>query len=105
VEFCIGKSARNLIAIKLLPGAAMARWNSGALKIAGVRSGGRRMQLGVARMDSSERTIIELNIRHYRTLLTTEMDAAKRQTIATLLAEEEAKLVGQRKKGASGGIA
>jgi hypothetical protein len=43
-------------------------------------------------MDSSERTIIELNISHYRRLLTTETEPGKRQTIATLLAEEEAKL-------------
>jgi hypothetical protein len=43
-------------------------------------------------MDSSERTIIGLNIRHYRELLKTETDPVKRRTIATLLAEEEAKL-------------
>jgi hypothetical protein len=43
-------------------------------------------------MDSSERTIIGLNIRRYRELLKTETDPVKRQTIATLLAEEEAKL-------------
>ncbi len=53
------------------------------------------------RMDS-ERTIIELNIRHYRGLLTTETDRAKRRTIATLLAEEEAKLANLNKKGTSG---
>jgi hypothetical protein len=40
----------------------------------------------------SARTIIELNIRHYRALLRTETDASKRQTVARLLAEEEAKL-------------
>jgi hypothetical protein len=40
----------------------------------------------------SARTIIELNIRHYRALLKTETDSSKRQTIAKLLAEEEAKL-------------
>ncbi len=50
----------------------------------------------------SERTIIELNIRHYRGLLTTETDRAKRRTIATLLAEEEAKLANLNKKGTSG---
>ena len=38
-------------------------------------------------------TIIELNIKHYRELLRSETDAAKRQTIGKLLAEEEAKLV------------
>ena len=37
------------------------------------------------------RTIVELNIKHYRDLLKTETDAAKRRTIADLLAEEEAK--------------
>jgi hypothetical protein len=55
----------------------------------------------VGRMNS-ERTIIELNIRHYRGLLTTEADPAKRRTIATLLAEEEAKLANLNKKGTSG---
>lgn len=35
--------------------------------------------------------IIELNIKHYRTLLKSETDALKRKTIAALLAEEEAK--------------
>jgi hypothetical protein len=49
-------------------------------------------QREAARMDSSERTIIELNISHYRRLLTTVAEPRKRQTIATLLAEEEAKL-------------
>ena len=43
-------------------------------------------------MGPSARMIIELNIRHYRKLLNTETDAAKRATIAKLLAEEEAKL-------------
>jgi len=38
------------------------------------------------------RTIVELNIKHYRDLLKTQMDPAKRRTIADLLAEEEAKL-------------
>lgn len=43
-------------------------------------------------MNPSVRTIIELNIKHYRTLLNTETDPSKRQTIARLLAEEEARL-------------
>lgn len=43
-------------------------------------------------MTKSVRTIIELNIKHYRALLRTTTEAAKRQTIAQLLAEEEAKL-------------
>jgi hypothetical protein len=40
----------------------------------------------------SARTIVELNIKHYRNLLKTETDAAKRRTIADLLGEEETKL-------------
>jgi hypothetical protein len=56
----------------------------------------------VGRMNS-ERTIVELNIRHYRGLLTTETDPAKRRTIATLLEEEKAKLANLDKKGTSGG--
>ncbi|MGA8650863.1 MAG: hypothetical protein WB677_09600 [Xanthobacteraceae bacterium] len=43
-------------------------------------------------MSVAVRTIIELNIKHYRDLLRSETDAAKRQAIAKLLAEEEAKL-------------
>jgi hypothetical protein len=49
-------------------------------------------------MTPSARTIIELNIKHYRDLLTTEKDAAKRKTIARLLAEEEQKLIEIAKK-------
>jgi hypothetical protein len=44
-------------------------------------------------MSPSVREIIELNLNHYRTLLKTEGDVAKRRTIAKLLAEEETKLV------------
>jgi len=36
-----------------------------------------------------------LNIEHYRRLLASETDEARRQTLARLLAEEEAKLAGQ----------
>jgi hypothetical protein len=43
-------------------------------------------------MNHSERTIIELNIEYFRDLLKSATDPLKRQTIATLLAEEEAKL-------------
>jgi hypothetical protein len=43
-------------------------------------------------MSSSVRMIIELNIRHYREILTNETDPPKRRTIEQLLAEEEAKL-------------
>jgi hypothetical protein len=40
----------------------------------------------------SARTIIELNIEYYRKLLKEETSASKREAIAKLLAEEEAKL-------------
>ena len=43
-------------------------------------------------MSPSARAIIELNIKHYRNLLRTERDAAKKETITMLLAEEEQKL-------------
>ncbi len=43
-------------------------------------------------MSSSPRTIIELNIRHFRELLETEQDPAKRDMIERLLAEQEQKL-------------
>jgi hypothetical protein len=43
-------------------------------------------------MSAPVRTIIELNIKHFQGLLRSETDAPKRQTIAKLLAEEEAKL-------------
>jgi hypothetical protein len=38
------------------------------------------------------RMIIDLNIRHYRHLLMSEIDPARRRTITNLLSEEEAKL-------------
>ena len=43
-------------------------------------------------MSVAGRTIIELNIKHFRDLLRNERDPSKRQTITQLLAEEEAKL-------------
>jgi hypothetical protein len=43
-------------------------------------------------MSIAARTIIELNIKHYRDLLRSETNAARRETIVKLLAEEEAKL-------------
>jgi len=43
-------------------------------------------------MSVAAKAIIELNIKHYRDLLGSETDVSKRQTIARLLAEEEAKL-------------
>ena len=49
-------------------------------------------QFHAGRTSVAARTIIELNIKHYRGLLRTETDPSKRQVIAKLLAEEEAKL-------------
>jgi len=43
-------------------------------------------------MKPSAREIIDLNIQHYRELLTTETDRSKREMIVKLLAEEETKL-------------
>lgn len=43
-------------------------------------------------MSVAARTIIEANIKHYRELLKIESDPSKRQAIAKLLAEEEARL-------------
>ena len=40
-------------------------------------------------MGTSAREILELNIRHFRTLLETEKDPTKRATIERLLAEQE----------------
>lgn len=39
-----------------------------------------------------DRTVAELNIKHFRKLLESESDPDKRRTIERLLAEEEAKL-------------
>jgi hypothetical protein len=43
-------------------------------------------------MNTSARTIMELNIRHYLGLLKTETDESKRQVISKLLSREEARL-------------
>ena len=43
-------------------------------------------------MPSSPINIAKLNIEHFRGLLRSETDAAKREVIVKLLAEEEAKL-------------
>jgi hypothetical protein len=43
-------------------------------------------------MSVAARTIMELNIKHYRGLLGSETDPARRETITKLLAEEKAKL-------------
>jgi len=39
-----------------------------------------------------DKRVARLNIEHYRKLLGTEVDEAKRRTLQRLLAEEEAKL-------------
>ncbi|SIO44452.1 hypothetical protein SAMN05443247_05454 [Bradyrhizobium erythrophlei] len=39
-----------------------------------------------------DKTVADLNIQHFKKLLETETDPVKRQTLQTLLAEEEAKL-------------
>ncbi len=39
-----------------------------------------------------DKAVAHLNIEHYRKLLVTETDQAKRETLHRLLAEEEAKL-------------
>ena len=39
-----------------------------------------------------DEAVARLNIKHYRKLLTTETDKAKRETLLQLLTEEEAKL-------------
>jgi hypothetical protein len=39
-----------------------------------------------------ERAVARLNIEHYKHLLTTETDDARRQTLMRLLSEEEVKL-------------
>jgi hypothetical protein len=46
-----------------------------------------------------DKTVADLNIEHFKKLLTAETDPVKRQTIERLLAEEEAKLaLAQAKK-------
>jgi hypothetical protein len=70
------------------------------IAVAAAGAGARLLLAGAARpslpgliaVSVSARAIIELNIKHYRGLLKTETDAARRQTIARLLAEEEARL-------------
>lgn len=47
---------------------------------------------GAPRGSVMDREIARLNVTHFRRLLETEKDEAKRKTIADLLAEEEAKL-------------
>jgi hypothetical protein len=44
------------------------------------------------------KTIIQLNIDHFRRLLQTEADEGRRETIARLLAEQEAELAKLLKK-------
>jgi hypothetical protein len=49
-------------------------------------------------MSPSARTIVELNIRHFREILETEKDPVKRETILRLLQEQEGKLADLAKK-------
>ena len=86
-----GRYGRMRLAIraKVRARSHLTRFNSGQ-NLVMLPCVGRRSRDG--RMGPSARTIIELNIRHYRALLTSEADPAKRRTIAALLAEEEAKL-------------
>lgn len=51
-------------------------------------------------MSQSARTIVELNIRHFRSRLETEADPAKRETIRQLLQEQERMLTALAKKEA-----
>ncbi len=50
-----------------------------------------------------DRTVADLNIEHFRKLLSSEVDPVKRQTLERLLAQEEAKLKQAQaaKKGSS----
>jgi hypothetical protein len=50
-----------------------------------------------------DRTVADLNIEHFRKLLSSEVDPVKRQMLERLLAEEEAKLKHAQvpKKGSS----
>ena len=53
-----------------------------------------------------DKTVADLNIAHFRKLLSDETDPVKRQTIERLLAEEEAKLAHaqlSKKEGAEKG--
>ena len=47
------------------------------------------------------RKIVELNIQHFRSLLATEKDSAKRETIERLLAEQQTMLAALVKKEGS----
>jgi hypothetical protein len=50
--------------------------------------------LGIVRELAMDKTVARLNIEHYRKLLAIEVDETRRQMLARLLAEEEAKLAG-----------
>jgi hypothetical protein len=51
------------------------------------------------------RTVAKLNVQHYRRLLATETDEARREVLLTLLAEEESKLAqAEAKAEAKSGI-
>jgi hypothetical protein len=48
-----------------------------------------------------DRTVADLNIAHFKKLLSAEVDPVKRKTIERLLAEEEAKLAPHPSKDVS----
>jgi hypothetical protein len=87
------------VPLRFLPGENTSKFDQDQTFAAAVSGGVDWTTLGNGRdgrvggcVGPSARTIIELNIRHYRAVLKTETDVSKRQTIAKLLAEEEAKL-------------
>jgi hypothetical protein len=43
-----------------------------------------------------DKTVARLNVEHYRRLLAVEYDEARRRLLLRLLAEEEAKLLGEK---------
>lgn len=46
-----------------------------------------------ASQDQMKISIAEMNVEHFRKLLTTDLDEVRRSTVQRLLSEEEAKLV------------
>lgn len=57
-----------------------------------VQGGARPRPQAAGKESGMEEAVARLNIEHYKQLLATEPDDAKRQTLMRLLAEEEAKL-------------
>ena len=86
-NFCCKKPPETLILIKLLQKRPAGNPSRQMLDCASAINSMLSPAMAVA-----ARTIIELNIQHYRELLKTESDPSTRRTIAKLLAEEVAKL-------------